>query len=423
MSIPPKVENAPGLTWRTRKVGWEARWQCRTDLAQRGFEPKTVRLGHFTEPPTRIEEMWIQDKCNALQAEMLVWGRGGLPQVSRYDGTLASLIQCYATDKDSPIHKLRYASRRHYARLFDMLENVEWEHDGITRRAGDTLIKDIKARTLLRWHEIWMDQGKVAMAHAVMAAVRILSGFGATILEDEECSRLSGVLSQMRFKSPKSRTVNLTAQQATDIRRVAHEQGAPSVALAQALQFDLTLRQKDVIGEWVPMSEPGISDTFYANNKWLRGLRWEEIDANLILRHVTSKRQKEITIDLKHAVMVMEELALAYGKGFTRADLPANGPVIVSYLGRPYDGQSFRWYWRKAATAAGVPAHIRNMDTRAGAITEATEAGVPLEHVRAAATHSDIGMTQKYSRGEQEKIASVMQKRAEFRKNKSGVNE
>jgi site-specific recombinase XerD len=58
------------------------------------------------------------------------------------------------------------------------------------------------------------------------------------------------------------------------------------------------------------------------------------------------------------------------------------------------------------------------MDSRAGAITEATEAGADLEHIKQAATHSDISMTQRYSRGAEEKTAGVMRQRAEYRANK-----
>jgi hypothetical protein len=47
------------------------------------------------------------------------------------------------------------------------------------------------------------------------------------------------------------------------------------------------------------------------------------------------------------------------------------------------------------------------MDNRAGAIIEATDADADLEHVRHAATHSDMAMTQRYSRGAEDKIASV----------------
>jgi site-specific recombinase XerD len=60
------------------------------------------------------------------------------------------------------------------------------------------------------------------------------------------------------------------------------------------------------------------------------------------------------------------------------------------------------------------------MDSRAGAISEATDAGADLEHVRHAATHSDISMTQRYSRNSVEKVANVQHKRASHR-NKSGT--
>jgi hypothetical protein len=48
--------------------------------------------------------------------------------------------------------------------------------------------------------------------------------------------------------------------------------GMPSIQLAQALQFELCLRQKDVIGEWVPVAEPGMSSVTYHGRKWLCGL-------------------------------------------------------------------------------------------------------------------------------------------------------
>ena len=43
-----------------------------------------------------------------------------------------------------------------------------------------------------------------------------------------------------------------------------------SIALAQALQFELLLSQKDVIGEWVPVTEPGKSDVIWAERRLLR---------------------------------------------------------------------------------------------------------------------------------------------------------
>lgn len=71
--------------------------------------------------------------------------------------------------------------------------------------------------------------------------------------------------------------------------------------------------------------------------------------------------------------------------------------------------------WRIVADRAGLPKSLRNQDSRAGGITEATDAGADLEHVRHAATHSNISMTQRYSRGSVEKTANVMQLRQKHR--------
>jgi hypothetical protein len=55
------------------------------------------------------------------------------------------------------------------------------------------------------------------------------------------------------------------------------------------------------------------------------------------------------------------------------------------------------------------------MDTRAGAITEALEAGAPMDAVRKSATHSNSSMTQRYSRGDAEAVSNVLQHRAAHR--------
>ena len=405
--MPPKVDNAPGLTWKARKGGWEARWQARTDLVERGYAIKSHGIWQGSEPD-ETEKAYIQDRCNSLQSEMLVWGRGGIPVVDTFDGTVSGLIRNYMGDADTPYKNLRYRTRKYYQSLCKRLEDD----------FGEKQISEIKARALIHWHDAIKQQGKIAMGHSVMGMLRILAGFGATILEDAECSRLSMVLSKMRFTMPKPRSSVLTAEQATAIRTSAITLGLSSIALAQAFQFDCMFRQKDVVGEWVPISEPGVSDVLDGNNKWLRGIRWEEIDQNMILTHVTSKRQKEIIVDLKIAPMVMEELGHR-----SRSELPSRGPIIVSDVsGRPWYAVEFRKHWRRAAEAGGIPKSVRNMDSRAGAITEATESGADLEHIKHAATHSDIGMTQRYARGAEEKTAGVMRKRVEHRMNKRIVN-
>jgi len=402
---PPVIENAPGLTWRPRLVGWEARWQARTDLVKRGFTPKTIRLWKGTVP-TAAEIAFIQDRCGKLQAEMLVWGRGGLPDATSFTGTMRSLIACYETDPDSSYRKLRFHTREQYGSLTRRL----------VRDCGEIELHSIKARDILRWHEGWTAGGHIAMAHSLVGMLRTLFNFGATILENDECERLAGVLHRMRFKMPKPRNERLTYEQACAVREKAHYLGLHSIGFAQAMQFDLMLRQKDVIGEWVPMSEPGLSDTTFGQEKWLRGARWEEIDANLVFRHVTSKRLKAIEVDLHNCPMVMEELGRIIKE---RGALPTSGPLIIyEATALPYHSHQFRREWRMVADAAGLPKTVRNMDSRAGAISEATDAGADLEHIRHAATHSDISTTQNYSRGSVDKVANVMKIRVEHRNKK-----
>lgn len=423
----PTIENAPGLAWRPCKRGWEARWRPREDLVKRGYPPKPARLWAGVHP-SEAERGWISDRCNALQTEMLIWGRGGLPKLlSAYDGTLKSLATCYQSDPDSRYHRVRYRPRQNYD---SMIRRILEGH-------GDELLVNIKGRTVNRWYEEWKSRGATT-AHGLVGMLRILFGFGATIIDDEvcndECDRLCGVLHKMRFEMPRPRNERLTAEQATAVRIEARKKRWLSIALAQAFQFECTFRQKDVIGEFVPTSEPGLSDETYGNSKWMRGIRWSEIDANLILRHKTSKRQKDVELDLKLAPMVLEELTQNY-PGCVAEDvatknlivrrelLPASGPVIVSETrGRPYVDHEFRRDWRIIASKAGVPSNVFNMDSRAGAITEGILSGAPMESVRKAATHSNVGMTQRYSRGDVDEVADVMRQRAANRnKNKSGT--
>jgi hypothetical protein len=420
MSQPPKIENAPGLVWRPCKWGWKCRWQARSDLIAKGWLPKSTHLWIAAEDerePSDTVKQWIADHCNVLQHEMLVWARGGVPIVTGFNGTIRSLVESYQTDPDSSYRKLRYRTRERYDNLCRRM----------VKDRGNAVVADIKGRTLLRWHETWKGDGKVAMAHSMIGLLRTLATFGSTILDNDECRALKAILHDMRFPMIKPRSEALSADQADAIRARAHYQCVPSIAIAQAFQFDCMLRQKDVIGEWVPIAEPGMSAVTKGNDKWIRGIQWQEIDADLVLHHVTSKRQKMIDVPLRHAPMVMEELRriarISPEAALTRDMLPASGPVVIhDRFGVPWVHTQFRRRWREFADDCGIPRSIKNMDSRAGAISEATDAGADLEHVRHAATHGDIQMTQRYSRNSTEKVAGVMRTRAAYR-NKSGTKD
>lgn len=404
---PPKIGmTAPGLIWRKRKNEFVAVWLCRTDKAEAGFVPRTVPLWHGLEPSPE-DCAYISQECNRLQGEMLAFGKSEVIAFAEFDGTLEGLAEAYQTDPDSNFTSLRYATRQYYKQLISL----------ILREHGEESIGDIRAREVKAWHKGWTERG-VSIASAKITMLRTMVNFGSIYLEDKECERLAAILHGMRFKMGKPRTERLTAEQATAIRHLARACGLRSLAWAQAFQFDCTFRQKDVLGEYVPLEEPGMSDVTAFGKKWLRGIRWEEIDEHMVLRHTTSKRQKDIEINLHNAPMVVEELTKDFGE-FRRECMPPSGPIIVYEVTmRPYRTESFRNAWRKMANKVGVPKSVRNMDTRAGAISEATDAGVPLEDVRHMATHSNITTTQNYSRGAADKVASSMKRRAEYRNRK-----
>ncbi len=278
---------------------------------------------------------------------------------------MASLIARYKSNPEASYQKLRHKTRETYDSLTRRIE----------RDLGSERIRNLDPECVKRIHEDWMSTSGVAMAHSLVTMLRGLATFGWTILKDKACRDLRVALSDLSFPNSKPRTERMTAEHAINARAKAREMGLQSIALAQAFQFDCKLAQKDVIGEWVPRTEPGIEYFVNRDEKWLRGLRWEEIDENLILRHITSWGQKKIEIDLKLAPMVLEELEHAYpGFAGNRARLPAKGPIIrTERKDLPWQSYEFRRKWRQVATRAGVPPNVYNMDSRASEEPQAAQ--------------------------------------------------
>ncbi|GLS43705.1 hypothetical protein GGR33_002282 [Methylobacterium brachythecii] len=148
--------------------------------------------------------------------------------------------------------------------------------------------------------------------------------------------------------------------------------------------------------------------------RWTNGLTWQDIDPNLVIRKATTKTGAFAAHDLKLCPLVNELITL----------IPAEariGPVIVDEVaGRPYAESAYGREWRVVARAAGVPDNVWNMDARAGAITEAEDAGADLDHIRSAAAHSQTATTQRYSRGALGKSRHVAELRIAHRAAKNG---
>jgi hypothetical protein len=229
---------------------------------------------------------------------------------------------------------------------------------------------------LTTWYKRWTNGNKIAIGRAFVTQLRALFSHGFLYLEDTDCARLLQIIDRMRFEGTKSRAIRMTSAHAESIRAKAKEVGYFSIALAQAFQFELLMRQKDVIGDWIPKAETTQKlDYRYRELVWIDGLRWEEIDDQFMLRHRTTARERKIEVDLKRAPMVFEELSTLAEfltekplSEIRRRDLPASGPLIICETSaRPWVGAKFRSKWRALADLAGVPASVRNMDSRAGA--------------------------------------------------------
>lgn len=134
---------------------------------------------------------------------------------------------------------------------------------------------------------------------------------------------------------------------------------------------------------------------------WLPGLTWETIlKKGDNLKGDTSKNALPFDYDLSLYPLV--QLAMA-----AVPEQDRKGPLVVTNIGEPIGPLIYTRNWRKLAAHVGVPKHILNRDSRAGGVTEATDADAPLESVRHHAQQSDVRTTARYSRNTAKKTADV----------------
>lgn len=400
---------AAGLKWMKRATGKVPVWVADEDDVKAGYIPKTVNLLYLVDQPEMLKA-----KCDSLQADMLLWRTGHRGDPLHFDGTVKSLLSIYEIHKRSPYHKLKPGSLVPYNHYLKNLRG----------HIGPVRIDDISGVDLMEWHDVWSGNGRYLAASAVARAVLFAATNFGIMLRLPGCAELQVVLSAAgkTLPQPKRRKQAATAAQITAARAAAHEAGRPSSALAYALCFETTVRLWDVIGQWWPMDMGGISEVLDAERetKWF-GLRWEDIDADLVLRYTPSKTVDssgaETTYSLKKAPMVMEELK------HWPVEL-RRGPVIVSEeTGLPYRASIFGQRWTVDRKAAGLPVALWARDLRASGITEGRASNASLDDARQVAGHSDISTTEIYDRAVLEaadRFADARIKRREQSGNGSG---
>lgn len=340
--------------WIEQNQDIAAKYNISLNMPGRGADPTT---NQDNSPPVKAPVAKNVDEARPLLLPISPEN----PAASTPIVTVDDLIQVYRSHAKSPFHFLTFKVRASYDGLLKR----------IAKDIGDWKLREFTKDRFQRTYDSWTATGKLYMAHALVGMVRQLNNFGMAELDNADCALISGTLKTMRFRAPtKQSTEHLTDDHVRAIREEAHNAGWHSMALAQVLQFELKLRQFDVIGEWLPIAEAGASDIVFGEDSWWRGLRWEQLDKDMILHHSTSNRlqkQQEFLFDLKKFPAIMEELEWV-GK------IPTHGPMIVCEpTGVPYVTSEFRRKWRIVATKAGVPKHVRNTDSlHSEATVEAT---------------------------------------------------
>ncbi len=394
---------APGLTWRNGRPVWRA---TKTAIAA-GYPVKNVNLSSYLNQPVLLVQ-----RCERLQAEMLAWVSGRKGRITEFDGTIRSLIEVWQSDPESPYHKLKSSTKKPY----DVYARM------VIMEVGLKLIDDVDGRDVKRWFNAWAKPKKsgaplrIPKARTAIAVIKSALSFGI-MCRKAGCAAFKAVLAEVDFPVPASRTTAPTADDITKVRKAARAVGHSAAALAYAIQFDGAVRQWDVIGEWVPMSDPRPSIVLDRGMKWI-GPMWSQVDENQVFRFTPSKTEnttgKEVAVDFTVCPMIMEELALITSE-------QRKGPLIVNPVtGKPYRPDYFQKLWRTVRDAQEVSQAIWNRDLRAGGITEGRAADASTDDLAKLAGHANKRTTAKvYDRAQIEAARRVAVARAAHRSKKN----
>lgn len=370
---------APGLAWRKRSNGSPiAYWIARPDLVAVGYRPKTVRL-HYADA------LVLAARCHTLQAEMLKWAaeRGQAP-APNYDGTFASLFRLFETHPDSPYHEIEEPTRRSYSSVLRRV--TEWK--------GNKTVASIRGIDVVRWYKEFTAATSRATAYYTINVVKVALSFGST-LRIPECRILREELRSARFEAGPRRTSQLTYEQVVALRDKAHEMNLAWFARCIVLQFDFGMRRRDVIGAY-RKAEPGTDGIRLGKRIWKDGLSWADIDADGIVRRVVSKTRRKTAATAVHCIHDYPNVAEDLARTPPEQRI---GPLVVHHrTGVPPTEEQCRYHFRIVAAACGIPFDIKMMDARAGANTEAYEAGVSKEDAMALLTHTEEATNRGYLR-------------------------
>jgi hypothetical protein len=387
---------APGLKPRANSDGSRRYyWYAPKEALALGYESKIVRLaGDDTDAGGRA---LIEQEARRLTADALAWVHQQRTGSARFDGSLGALVRLYQNHEASPYQELKWNTRRTY----------DHELKLISTAFGKRQMAALKIEDFRRWYAEAKKPAKpgglerVRKAHGIINMLRRIFAFGVTA-EVPQCGRLDAILARARFKQPAPSREKLTRRQVEAFIPKAREAGRLSLAIGTALQFESTFRQRDVIGEWTPITEGSVVSGIVLNKRrWTLGITWGDIRPDWTLEKLTSKNGQFVAHDLKLYPMTLALLM----------EVPESkrvGPLIIDEVeSRPYAEFAYAREWRVIATEAGIPKTVWNMHARAGGISEGDEAGADLDAIGHQSGQTQRATTARYVRGTIEKTRKV----------------
>jgi hypothetical protein len=337
---------------------------------------------------------------------------------TRYDGTMRAACLIYQEHPLSSFATVSHTTRRGYvADLKVIMESV-----------GARLVRNVTVLDVKNWYQQWrkgvpyedgsVGPERVARAHNAVAMVRMVLRFMAA-LRHADCKQLAGELANVQFEREGARDQELTYAQVRDFLRAAAEMAdkgliererALSLSIGVAAQFELMLRQGDIIGKWAPRKAdakfPGGIELLHLDDEtWAGFFTWEKIPGwRWRARTSKSKYRSAVEFDLSIYDLLfplLDQVPLAQ-----RA-----GAIVKGEHGLPIRYRTYAKAFRKIARYAKIPDEVWNMDARAGGATEAEEAGVDVALISDGLTHSNKQTTVRYIRRRAKKIATVAEAR------------
>ncbi|HEX3708696.1 MAG TPA: hypothetical protein VHV56_02290 [Pseudolabrys sp.] len=404
--MPPRSK-APGLKggrYRPelgkRLPYWYAKNVVRDPM---GFPDPCIAL-----PPEATEAELIE-LCQAHSARLFAWideqqravaadAAADAPLLRPYDGTVDSACDWYEQHPRTRFRKVKANTRRTY---LDSLKVVRGT-------IGKRLIRNLTIFDVQDYYDLWR-QPKIAggreridRAHNAVTMFKTVLRFNAA-LRRPDCAALLADLdkatSMVSFEKGGARTEEMTFSQARAFIEKALDLGRAGLlpadrmlymAIGVATQFELVLRPKDIIGERPKTLRDrdkavrrGAAAIDYGGQIWTGYFTWENIPGwQWRMRTSKSKYRAPANFDLTIYPLLFPLLEAVPQE--QRA-----GAVVKGEHGHAVQERSYRKWYRAIARVAGIPDAVWNMDARAGAATEAEEAGAELGAIRALLTHSE----------------------------------